>query len=836
MSNRSTFVTGRILLATLLAVCIAHTQLTAQTAYFPYMSKEGSASIILSENTKTAFIVDGGKRSALVGSGFGPETLLSTLHEDGYRHVVILCSHPHADHEDGVVDLVKYKSDGTIPDISSFESVTLIDASYDKESNLYNSLKSIHGELRNATHLDATARDAFESIPHLKGAPGNANAQVSNFVYTPDENAGIHGSSIITHTILADDKGRTLLVDFDDASSKLIATWANWARDNLPTTDSRIFVAPHHGSRHNDITPLCDPGIRPEAVIVAVNPRNRYKHPHAEHWNQWIDAVGLENIHFTGVKDNRDERSVKITASGLSPVDPEELALVRSRILRPLIKSAERDVRLVRERWIHGSESRLESRYNTTVSRLRNLRRIELYYSAADPRGETPTEFASLHVWSPFDQGNPGEPLDPDGPTGPRRPDGGPTPRPTSPRPSGPTDGGVAHFVELQRSSIDALDSSIAAESDSVARFRTAIRMQPKFGGVILGNRVAGPDASLLKAEILMVDEDDLDSIAFPRLRLLFDVPGRGQTYFEYDEATSTEMWCAHHFVMPPQQWQRDYDLERDQFNLIGTKDYEGTPDGARGFGIHPAIANTPIAVDAMHVDLLPGVILDLGSPDSSASKALTRYRENYEALQWFDIPTRVSLEGSSVVVTPEDSTQRSVLQLRFWSYFSLAKRKDIGPLWEKFKELSRRSTDEEKDFKTLALDELSEEEIDAIKEKIFPAIQGKGHHLGTAETFVSMAINDHAVLRVDSFARTVALLNYIKRQADVPFPVLPDTLAPLKVDVAPEMEEAEVARMSSLVEPKVVGRVWLWIVTTIAICAALFWLYRTKMHRMQAT
>ena len=102
----------------------------AQSVVFLPLQREGAASLVLDETASTAYILDGGQTGSLVGHPvIEGQPILKYFWKAGYRNLYIVCSHPHADHLAGLVELVRYRSQGPEDiDLTQFDKVLFVDS------------------------------------------------------------------------------------------------------------------------------------------------------------------------------------------------------------------------------------------------------------------------------------------------------------------------------------------------------------------------------------------------------------------------------------------------------------------------------------------------------------------------------------------------------------------------------------------------------------------------------------------------------------------------------------------------------------------------------------
>lgn len=271
---------------------------------FLALETPGNCAVYFSDDRRTALIVDGGQ------SRKGEQTLrvegtplLEWLHGKGCRRLAILCSHPHADHVDGLIKVVGFKATkrGEI-DLTHFDQVVFIDSGYPTAKSLPAKFEATHGKevaKRKMARQNAFAKNAFGAAKLQEMFPNTADLQIANSVYQPMAGRREHGHSIVTLTVATIDKKKVLVVDPDDADDTVVARTTN---DPPPPHDVLVVSASHHGSRNSSPTLFMRNGWKPQAVVFQANAANRFEHPHPEAWAAWVKELGVQNVHITGAE------------------------------------------------------------------------------------------------------------------------------------------------------------------------------------------------------------------------------------------------------------------------------------------------------------------------------------------------------------------------------------------------------------------------------------------------------------------------------------------------------------------------------------------------------
>ena len=204
-----------------LALAVGQTARSQEARYLS-LKGPGTASVFWAEGFKTAYITDSGR---YVGAA-DPELKLSAedatynqgvlafLRKKGVDNLVITCSHPHADHMDGLKQMIEKD-----PKIFEFETIYFVDSDHPKDdkkgvTGLEEVFKTARDKLKPpkspkvVERISATKKDAFGIIAeNLKIQKDEAPLLVSNFEYDPkdipasedEEKDHPHGRCVITH-------------------------------------------------------------------------------------------------------------------------------------------------------------------------------------------------------------------------------------------------------------------------------------------------------------------------------------------------------------------------------------------------------------------------------------------------------------------------------------------------------------------------------------------------------------------------------------------------------------------------------------------------------------
>ena len=805
---------SRLALLGLSLACAASGNWAQEVHYFS-LAREGTAAVVVSRNTRTAWVLDGGRQGSLKGEKLileGMELLpYLKLNSDT---VVISCSHPHSDHLDGLKDVVSHRSKAPNDvDLTSFERVVFVDSGYPAKVSLKALFESTHpGTTTAVENFSATNKDVFSEAVTKPLQPGIVpNARVENFVYEPDENARVHGRAIVTHTLLTRDSSSetTLLVDFDDADSKLVKRWATWAEKNLPSATHRVYVAPHHNSDGTDISPLLQPALLPEAVIVTANPGNRFRHPGPKNWVRWIKALkGVQHIHVTGAGDG-----LTVTAAGLKSADDGERERMANLIVLPGMDRVERELRKQEEAWFADVDASqmirkcgragldragLAARMGVTLWTIRSWehrvlpvpaeKRTELLrLLQAEPiTGKTrilreelvalrEVKSALLGVEAPIVE-RPGDNKKVFVSSG-----------ADSPR-SGPDDSSVGSYLERTKKFEERRGANkLMTRADRFARSTTG---EPIFGGIVFGNDCSAPGLKPLQSRLVEGEEGNFI------LKVQLAGEGtRGGSWVTYSDFTPMELWSAYHIIMPRESWLRDYEVSQHECNLVGKG---GNYSHGWLFAVHPAIANTLVARDLMALDMLPAY---WWKSHSGLPK--------FDSYRWFDRPSTIHLSADGTIeVISAENVDQSLLRFKLWRMSEKSRR--LAELQREFEHLSKQIRIMEEQQKpspggiesplgkgTLFLNPymvsgvlsgravlMSEkmnlasllDDITALEKENDPNDQGEDVEFDETETVKEMQLQLMLVRRVDRFVRTLAVLHWL---GDAKPPALPVSLPP---------------------------------------------------------
>jgi hypothetical protein len=592
---------------------------------------------------------------------------------------------------------------------------------------------------------------------------------VSNFEYTPEVGATKHGHATIHHVVLERNGRRTFVVDFDDADDKLLERWAAWAKQDPASRRPNVAIAPHHNADTVNITPLLDPRIRPDTCVITANPRNRFLHPGPQNTVKWIQSLGLDNVLVTAAHEN-----IVVTEAGVKTVNgPRAKEVTLESILKPMQVTIEREITEFEELALERPLSATER------ARVQELTR---------------KQEAVLKLEDLFQGGNGFS-----GGTG-----GGGLPVPHQPAPLAPLPGksNVGEFTRLKNSFETALRDQGPASvrppplhpaatpraAARAGRFAPSLRMFPFRGGIILGNSIHPSSGRVKKASFTLSNN-------VPSIGLIVEQNGARQFCY-YEGMTATELWSAYNFVNPNEDMKRAFEVDESENGLVGKSgDLEG--DAGWKFGIHPAVADTLIARDAMRLDMLVAKetkwLEDLQIPQ-------------FYTYQWYDEVAILTALDGTVNIKPASEPPGTLLRIRFWT--------NAPPPW--VKSPVTRDEDSDAEFTRRMLKEaggkdqlrlMSKFAREQLRERISTQMDEEEEVLGgdapyrQHDLLKRLSLELDAFRRIERFARSVAVLHWIADTCPDGLPPLPRGLQVKRFEIPAELKFTEVRRASKASE-----------------------------------
>ena len=211
------------------------------------------------------------------------------------------------------------------------------------------------------------------------------------------------------------------------------------------------------------------------------------------------------------------------------------------------------------------------------------------------------------------------------------------------PKPPGqpPQTGGYKQLKEQER-----IRLNLPRQPDRVKRAGMHLGKPPIFGGIILSGEVK--NAPEITNACFVVAKD--------KVRIVVKIKGEKEE-FEFTDLTMTELWCAYQFLHPGKEL-RDIGAEKGEVGLVG-KTGNVSGDGRIGwkFGIHPAIADTPLARESMRLDMV-----------LAANPFLAQYLQ-FTTYQWYGEAADIEAKDGRIFVAPASGPQQVLMRVRLWGY-----------------------------------------------------------------------------------------------------------------------------------------------------------------------
>lgn len=842
---RSRFL-GRAILPAAAALVLAWaTTAAAQRSYYLFLEGKGTASLTVSENTRTAYIIDGGDKgeSGIVGATIDGKDVLAFLKPGvDYDYLVIACSHPDSDHMEGLAKLVREDER-----MFRFKKVFFVESGFYKDRpghdrSLFDIYTSRPGRPPlQAVDVGAAGVDAYATIDRLIPRPkGPPNAELHNFVYTArdgtkTERRDPHGHSVVHRGILRDGGLTGTFADLDDANDALVAEWVAWVKQDPASRQVDYLVLPHHGSSYTDILPLMAQDVRPRrGCVIPVNPNNQYFHPGARNLLLAYATVGVENVHITG-----DGENIKITPEGLPPItDPRVRRRYFDKFIHRQLALNDREIAHLEELDASGptGDGAIAARERLAELRAARADLLEVKRALLTPDWK-PDEALVARLSRPYPDPPPPPTDDPGGPPrrrakpqDPRDPEGsglarniektddgrgkdeddhrerprdtertakneardttkerereagktatrteagaqakskaagaqakskatGKTTDPAEPAPRAkarPNGENVGNYNELRKR----LDVELARARTPVppsskpggVRFARALRIRPVFGGIMLGNERA--DAPKVLGAAIRLNK----KLGGPVIEVTIEGE-HGKETARLEDLTSTELWCAYHFVHPEAEMTGRFGVEAGECGLVGIDQNLGE---RWTFGIHPAIANTILARDGMRLDMAPAL------PDGSLFD-LGRGWTNY---QWYDDRAVITAVHGNIRIGAATAPADVLLRLRLWG--------DVKPAWfleaeDKGQAIEDRIDERVRETLASGLDKSPEYLLPGIEDRARDEVNAEARGPEEPIWYTRARDKDNAVR--DEFERRVAEMAKAAGIADAPCYRLP--------------------------------------------------------------
>ena len=596
-----------------------------------------------------------------------------------------------------------------------------------------------------------------------------------------------HDRAIISTYVIADGERSNTVVDFDDASKALLEYWS---RETGIAPDT--VVMSHHGSKYNYSEDVLDANPSIRNAVISVNDKNRYFHPAPEVLLDLVRRLGPDHVFVTrsepgenvvagpgGVVGEETNRSRLAEFVGLQ-VDRHSARVESLRELGDAVlddsgggawRDDKSDLRLV-ERLL--DEGRLSpqkaARYRNSVVALSTLGVVEQLVRGTDM---APSALPSAYRYAPRGRG---------------------------PRGSNGTEQFFVKQAELQEvaqrtetGSGGALSQEHAGGIGKAGRmFRAAISSAlPLFGGVILGNGSPTEPPSKLEFVVESIEAGDHEvSIEV----LLAD--GRRASYADL---TVGELWSAYNFVQPGRELRERYPAAiSNSGGLVGLEDL--TADGWT-FAIHPAIADTVLAVPAMRVDMfLEAASRSEGEEFVFVSQLVTGGKRTY-TYQWFDTPAVFEVEGQRLVVRAHVDPKECLMRVRLidlpaWFESTDARgsvAREVGRRmkvagWTKPGRTvsdalgkARKAGTREHGIEGILQRLRREKEMEALVKQVVDELEPTSD-MERMTPFIREVCRDFGPLRkIDRLAKVIALLNWYGDGGQRALPPLPSNVGPME-------------------------------------------------------
>ena len=166
-------------------------------------------------------------------------------------------------------------------------------------------------------------------------------------------------------------------------------------------------------------------------------------------------------------------------------------------------------------------------------------------------------------------------------------------------------------------------------------------------GGVILGNEPLKFPEKPTNPKFLRSDDT---------IKIQVTLNGK---QFEYADLTSTEVWCAYHFLKPTKEL---IDNGADPHDP-GVCGITGRISGGWKFKVHPALADTLLAREAMRLDMVA----------ASDDLRLPPVPPTFLTYRWYDSPAEITAKDGKIHVGPAREPFSTILRLQLWD--------ELGPL-----------------------------------------------------------------------------------------------------------------------------------------------------------
>jgi beta-lactamase superfamily II metal-dependent hydrolase len=740
----------RFTMVAVLAWALIVNEANGQRAEFLSLDSEGTASVYTDSVGRIAYLLDGGRKGSLVRPRLDNKPVLAALLDRGIKHLVVTCSHPHDDHAGGLIEVID--SDANV---ARFDNITFVDSDYPEAESLYQRFLQRWPNYppSKVRYESAKKRDAFA---YFRSSGGDC--KMSNFVYEPpNEPSHPHGQTVIATTDLTKAGTTTRVVDFDDASSALVAQWAEWAKANPAERRPDIIIAPHHSSDLTEISLLLDSAIRPKACVITANSSNRFVHPGPANWLKLVESLGVENVHVTATGN------VVVTEKGLPALSKEARSAIRTQVIGPLIARVQKDRAISYEERLTADSKSVKRKIERAEERIKALEDLNVKYGG--PAGDTPFLVAPSS-----------SSIGPSSITG------------ASGGPSG-TNGTEAYRTLSQELSSKSGPTARQMRTNPTTtahatRFRASRAGAPIFGGIIFGNSASPDSARPIHAQIILQKEND-DEGGDRDVPVIHVVARQGGKEVEgyWRDAAPTELWAAYHMVHPKSEWK----LPAGECGIVGKV---GDGFWPWQFAIHPAVADTALALAAMQLDMFPAVVQE----DENWRDIATLLPKDFDSYRWIDERARITIAKGEIQVVPDTGPDKCLLRLRFWQHPLSSDVKVNGQ--DAYELLSERIEKRRVAFKKAHGRPVSEDEEEKIVEeeaKKFGDQYGIEPKYDEAKFLTTVFGKFGPVQSMERFARAIAIMNWLSDSLGKDFPIWPANAKPITTPIIAELNPDQV-------------------------------------------